>query len=128
MIDPKLCTHSGSGSSIFHPGRLLTHIAMILDAGQLIFVPSYLDYVRLRSFLRAEEIEFEGLSEYASGTEVARGRSRFAAGTVRLALYTERAHFYHRQRTRGVKVTYNILWTHTCMVAIGLRSQFGLTT
>lgn len=69
-------------------------------------MPSYLDYVRLRSFLRQEEFEFEGLSEYASGSEVARGRSRFAAGKVRLALYTERAHFYHRRRTKGVKVSF----------------------
>ena len=55
----------------------------------MLFVPSYLDYVRLRSFLRAEEVEFEGLSEYADGGEVARGRSRFAKGETRLALYTE---------------------------------------
>ena len=75
----------------------------------MVFVPSYLDYVRLRSFLRAEEFEFEGLSEYASGSEVARGRSRFAAGKVRLALYTERAHFYHRRNTKGVKVGFTFL-------------------
>ena len=77
---------------------------MWMHAGQMLFVPSYLDYVRLRSFLRAEEVEFEGLSEYADGGEVARGRSRFAKGETRLALYTERAHFYHRRFTRGVKV------------------------
>ncbi len=47
-----------------------------LSAGQMIFVPSYLDYVRLRSFFRAEGMDFEGLSEYADGAEVARGRSR----------------------------------------------------
>jgi U3 small nucleolar RNA-associated protein 25 len=70
----------------------------------MIFVPSYLDYVRLRSFLRTEEMEFEGLSEYADGGEVARGRSRFAKGETRLAVYTERAHFYHRRFTRGVMV------------------------
>ena len=71
----------------------------------MIFVSSYFDYVRLRNFLAAQEVEFEGLSEYASGSEVARGRSRFAAGITRIALYTERAHFYHRRRSRGVKVT-----------------------
>lgn len=83
----------------------------------MIFVPSYLDYVRLRSFLRAEEFDFEGLSEYASGSEVARGRSRFAAGKVRLTLYTERAHFYHRQSTRGVKVNHKAC--HTRVISNG---------
>lgn len=72
--------------------------------GQLVFVPSYFDFVRLRGFLGEEDATFEGLSEYAAGGEVARGRSRFSAGKVRIALYTERAHFYHRKRTRGVKV------------------------
>lgn len=76
----------------------------LADAGQMVFVPSYFDFLRLRAFLREQETEFETLSEYASGSEVARGRSRFAAGKTRIAVYTERAHFYHRRRTRGVKV------------------------
>ena len=73
-------------------------------AGQFLFVPSYFDFVRLRSFLAAEHVDFESLDEYAEGGDVARGRGRFAAGKTRLALYTERAHFYHRRSTKGVKV------------------------
>lgn len=34
-------------------------------AGQLVFVPSYFDYVRLRALLKTEGIEFAALSEYA---------------------------------------------------------------
>ena len=86
--------------------RLANRLAPCVLAGQMIFVSSYFDYVRLRNFLTAQEVEFEGLSEYASGSEVARGRHRFAAGITRIAVYTERAHFYHRRRTKGVKVIF----------------------
>ena len=73
-------------------------------AGQLIFVSSYFDYVRLRGFLKEQEEHFEALTEYASGSEVARGRHRFATGKTRLAIYTERSHFYHRRRSKGIRV------------------------
>lgn len=89
--------------------QLLCHLhtfakPTLYDAGQLIFVPSYFDYVRLRNFLKEEEAHFAGLSEYAAPKEAARGRSLFADGRLRLALLTERSHFYHRARVRGVKV------------------------
>lgn len=34
-------------------------------AGQLLFVPSYFDYVRVRALAKAEDAEFAALSEYA---------------------------------------------------------------
>ena len=98
------CITQNRQTDIFVQQFQFGYTSDLVSEGQMVFVPSYLDYVRLRSFLRAEEFEFEGFSEYASGSEVARGRSRFAAGKVRLALYTERAHFYHRRNTKGVKV------------------------
>ena len=73
-------------------------------AGQLLFVSSYFDYVRLRGFLREQGADFAGLSEYAAPKQAARGRSLFADGRLRLALLTERCHFYYRARMRGVKV------------------------
>ena len=89
----------------------------------MIFVPSYFDYVRLRKFLREQEVEFEGLSEYASGSEVARGRARFSAGKTRIALYTERAYFYHRRRTKGVKVRSGVFMSP--IMAYGLPGCFS---
>lgn len=73
-------------------------------AGQLIFVRSYFDFVRLRNFLKEEAASFVGLCEYAKHSDVSRGRSNFFHGRRRIMLYTERAHFYHRYRLRGVKV------------------------
>lgn len=40
---------------------------------------------------------------YVQPREAARARSMFADGRLRLALTTERAHFFMRIRTRGVK-------------------------
>ena len=65
---------------------------------------SYFDYVRLRNFLREQGAAFAGLSEYAAPRQAARGRSLFADGRLRLALLTERCHFYYRARMRGVRV------------------------
>ena len=47
-------------------------------AGQLVVVPSYFDFVRVRNFLAEEGADFAGLHEYASVAELARGRSLFA--------------------------------------------------
>lgn len=71
--------------------------------GQLIFVRSYFDFVRLRNFLKEEGASFVGLCEYTKHSDVSRGRSNFFHGRRRIMLYTERAHFYHRYRLRGIK-------------------------
>lgn len=75
-----------------------------LVAGQLLFVPSYFDYVAVRNFLQSEGAEFACLHEYATPPELARARSLFADGRARLALLTERCYFYHRPRLRNVQV------------------------
>ena len=71
--------------------------------GQLIYIPSYYDFVRVRNFLRAEAASFLGLCEYTERADMARARSYFADGRRRVLLYTERAQFYNRHRIRGVK-------------------------
>ena len=74
-------------------------------AGQLIFVASYYDYVRLRNFLKEQEVQVAALSEYAPPKEAARARSLFLDGRLHVALLTERSHFYNRARVHGVQVT-----------------------
>ena len=73
-------------------------------AGQLIFVASYYDYVRLRNFLKEQEVQVADLSEYAPPKEAARARSLFLDGRLHVALLTERSHFYNRARVRGTQV------------------------
>jgi len=80
--------------------------------GQLLFVPSYFDYVRVKAFLAGEGVGVADLGEYVAPPDAARARTAFAKGTAaggtdhalpRLALLTERAHFYHRAVLRGVR-------------------------
>lgn len=80
---------------------------MLLSAGQLIFVASYYDYVRLRNFLKEQDVQVAALSEYAAPKEAARARSLFLDGRLGVALLTERSHFYNRARVRGVQVRGN---------------------
>ena len=70
--------------------------------GSLVFVPSYFDFVRVRNALTAHEVSFAVASEYTPPRDAARARTLFADGRKRVLLVTERAHFYHRRKVRGV--------------------------
>lgn len=62
----------------------------------LVYVPSYFDYVRLRSYMRREEMGFASICEYSSRSEVSRARHAFQQGDKQFLLFTERFHFYKR--------------------------------
>lgn len=71
--------------------------------GLAIFASSYLEFVRLRNFLKAQGASLAVYCEYTPATDVARARGRFVRGERKILLYTERAHFYFRPRVRGIK-------------------------
>lgn len=62
----------------------------------LIYIPSYFDYVRLRNYMKKEEIKFASTCEYSSKSEVSRARHFFQKGERQFLLFTERFHFYKR--------------------------------
>ncbi|XP_067241453.1 U3 small nucleolar RNA-associated protein 25 homolog isoform X2 [Chanodichthys erythropterus] len=67
-----------------------------------IYVPSYFDFVRLRNYLKKEDISFASVSEYSQRSEVSRARHYFQKGEKQFMLFSERFHFYKRYTIKGI--------------------------
>ncbi|XP_063080065.1 U3 small nucleolar RNA-associated protein 25 homolog [Engraulis encrasicolus] len=68
-----------------------------------IYVPSYFDFVRIRNYLKKEEVNFTALSEYSQRSEVSRARHYFQKGNIQFLLFSERFHFYKRYTIKGMR-------------------------
>lgn len=78
-------------------------VRSMVDAVTMVIIPSYFDFVRMRNVmlrLQKEEADFSFVSmcEYSRAKDVSRARVRLGKGRrqVRVAIVTERFHFYWR--------------------------------
>ncbi|CAG9764899.1 unnamed protein product [Ceutorhynchus assimilis] len=69
----------------------------------LIYIPSYFDYVKIRNYFKREDINFVQICEYSKDAKVARARDMFYHGDAQFLIYTERHHFFHRIRVKGIR-------------------------
>lgn len=72
----------------------------------LIYLSSYFDFVRLRNYMRREkhqQFNYITLSEYSTKKQILLARNIFYHRQVRFLLMTERFHFYHRYRIKGIR-------------------------
>uniref|UniRef100_A0A8C2KVL1 U3 small nucleolar RNA-associated protein 25 homolog n=1 Tax=Cyprinus carpio TaxID=7962 RepID=A0A8C2KVL1_CYPCA len=98
-----------------------------------IYVPSYFDFVRLRNYLKKEDISFASVSEYSQRSEVSRARHYFQKGEKQFMLFSERFHFYKRYTIKGIHnlifyglPTYPHFYSEVCnMLQAGVREGGG---
>jgi U3 small nucleolar RNA-associated protein 25 len=69
----------------------------------LIFIPSYFDFVRVRNWFKASDLDLAEVSEYSKDKRVAKARDEFYHNEKHFLLYTERAHFFRRFRIKGIR-------------------------
>ncbi|PRQ37230.1 putative digestive organ expansion factor, predicted [Rosa chinensis] len=83
--------------------KVFPKIKNSVEGGIMIFISSYFEYVRVRNFLKSQNASFCLLHEYAEQKDISRARVWFFEGKRKIMLYTERAHFYHRYKIRGIQ-------------------------
>ena len=68
-----------------------------------IYIPSYYDFVRVRNYMKKEEINFVQISEYTKKGYSSHARTMFKEGRKQIMLFTGRFFFFFRYRITGIK-------------------------
>ena len=68
-----------------------------------IFIPSYFDFVRIRNYMKKEEMSFVQISEYTKKSYSSHSRTMFKDGRKQFLLFTGRFHFFYRYRLTAIK-------------------------
>ncbi|XP_049560801.1 U3 small nucleolar RNA-associated protein 25 homolog [Orcinus orca] len=87
----------------FFVNKILPQYRDAVMSHTLIYVPSYLDFVRLRNYFKKEELNFTHICECAQKSGVSRARHFFLQGEKQFLLLTERFHFYKRYTIKGIR-------------------------
>ncbi|XP_043111390.1 U3 small nucleolar RNA-associated protein 25 homolog [Puntigrus tetrazona] len=117
----------------FFVDKILPQYRDSIMSHTFIYVPSYFDFVRLRNYLKKEDISFASVSEYSLRSEVSRARHFFQKGEKQFMLFSERFHFYKRYTIKGIHnlifyglPTYSHFYSEVCnMLQAGVREDGG---
>jgi U3 small nucleolar RNA-associated protein 25 len=69
----------------------------------LILVSHYFEYLKITKYLEDHNYSFRGISEYSTRSQTDRARHEFQNGETKILVYTERCHFFRRNRLKNVK-------------------------
>ncbi|KAG4949308.1 hypothetical protein JHK82_042515 [Glycine max] len=83
--------------------KVLPRINDLDQGGTMLFTNSYFEFIRIRNFLKSQNASFCLLGEYTTQSDISRARVCFYEGKRKILVYTERSHFYHRYKIRGVQ-------------------------
>ena len=83
--------------------EILPRLGDDLHKQTMVFISCYFDFVRLRNHFRKEQLSFAHICEYTPSPNVVRARSHLYNGQRHYMLYTERFHYHHRIRVRGIR-------------------------
>ncbi|CAJ1975879.1 unnamed protein product [Sphenostylis stenocarpa] len=83
--------------------KVFPRIKDLDQGGTMLFTNSYFEFIRIRNFLKSQNASFCLLGEYTTQSDISRARLWFYEGSRKVMLYTERSHFYHRYKIRGVQ-------------------------
>jgi U3 small nucleolar RNA-associated protein 25 len=102
-IDVKSLESSFDTRFEYFTNTILPKFKPATTAHCMIYVPSYFDYVRIRNYMKKEEINFTQICEYTKENKMSRARTLFYHGGAHFLLYSERAHFFRRMRIKGIR-------------------------
>ncbi|TKY72738.1 U3 small nucleolar RNA-associated protein 25 [Spatholobus suberectus] len=83
--------------------KVFPRIKDLDQGGTMLFTSSYFEFIRIRNFLKSQNASFCLLGEYTTQSDISRARLWFYEGRRKIMLYTERSHFFHRYKIRGVQ-------------------------
>ncbi|KMZ93343.1 hypothetical protein PVMG_00789 [Plasmodium vivax Mauritania I] len=75
---------------------ILTNIKQLL-----IFLPTYIEYLRIHEILKKNDISFKGVNEYTNEKKIGKIQKLFKLGRINILLVTGRLVFYERCTFRG---------------------------
>lgn len=111
LVPPRASRHEYEMDPSRDPDLRFSHFTNVVlpsilrdtsQEGTLIYIPSYMDFTRIRNYMESKSpVSFSAITEYSTTPDVTRARQFFDSGRSKVLLYTERFHHYRRYEIKG---------------------------